>query len=70
MSERERSDASLIWKNLPSATRAPVERKPQRNVGIAGAIFPSLVKPPPNPRRESLLRNLDKTIAELKKLQR
>jgi hypothetical protein len=62
----EKSDASLIWPNLPSATRPTVE-PPKRNVGIAGAIFPRLVKPPPNPRREATLRHLDEAIAKLRK---
>jgi hypothetical protein len=64
----ERSDASKMWPNLPSAVRPIVDSGPRKS--LAQEIFPSRVKPPPNPRRDATLRHLDQAIAKIRGLRR
>ena len=64
MRDRDKSAAATLWPNLPS-TRASVEHTDKRK-SLAEPMWPSLAKPPPNPYRDRLLKNLGELNAKLK----
>jgi hypothetical protein len=53
------SAAGQIWPHLPSSARSEIEQR--RASSLGEAMWPRPKPKPPNPYRESLLRNLRET---------
>jgi hypothetical protein len=58
------SAAQALYPHLPSAERREVKQSERT---LAEAMYPRPQAKPPNPYRESLLRNLRETIADLRR---
>ena len=64
------SAAGQIWPHLPQGTPSEVERRQPVHRNAAEAMYPRPKIRPPNPYRESLLRNLRDLNARLRERRR